>query len=110
MPYITHAARREAVNIEAAVQLHKDLDALTVRAEALAKHADTPGEMKDAVAEFARYCRDTLSDCDMAAAVERYEAAAAEREAGEAADYARESRRDDAMLDRVPAHGTRAAE
>ena len=98
---ITLAAQLEAKAIAAALQLHKDLDALTVRAEALAKSTDTPGEMRDAVAEFARYCRDTLSDCDMAAAVERFEAAEHEREAGEAADYACEARRDDDMLDRI---------
>lgn len=91
----------EAAALTAAIQLHKDLDALTVRAEALAKSNDTPGEMRDAVAEFARYCRDTLSNCDMAAAVERYEEGEHERAAGAAADYAREARRDDDMLDRI---------
>lgn len=101
---LTLAARLEATAIQAALQIHKDLDALTVRAEAMAKNNDLPGELRDAVAEFARYCRDTLHDCDLPAAVERYEASEQEREAGAAADYAREARRDDDMLDRIERH------
>lgn len=109
MTYITLAARLEATALSAAEQIHKDLDALTVRAEAMSKNNDLPGEIRDAMEEFARYCRDTLHDCDVPAAIKQYEANEAEREAGAEADYAREARRDDDMLDRVPAH-VRAAE
>ena len=79
----------EAAAITAAVQLHKDLDALAVRARALASDRNLPAGLRESVTEFADYCIGTLHDCDIPAAVRQWDEDQPRREAGRVA-YARE--------------------
>lgn len=100
---------REDAAITAAVQLHKDLDALAVRARALSLVTDLPDDLRELAEDIANQIGDTVCDCDIPAAVKRWDEAAPSRERARV-DYAREQaaemRREDLMLERP----TQAAE
>lgn len=87
----TEDARTSAA-ITAAVQLHKDLDALAVRARALSLVTDLPDELRELADDIANQVGDVVHDNDVPAAVKRYDEDQPRREAARVA-YAREMAR-----------------
>ncbi len=67
----------EAQTLAALTQLSREVTSIIEKAQALQKEPCLPYELKPSLTEFINYLDDTLSDCNLAGAVERYEEAQA---------------------------------
>lgn len=89
---MNHFDRIEANEVQKVLEIGSRFSTLILDAQALAKSPMLPLELREALDEFVRYCDDTLADCSLSAAVDRYDERQAEREAETMFDMRREER------------------
>ena len=97
---------RESAALQSVVTLSGDFTKLILRAQELSKLPEMPAPLKEALTEFVGYCDDTLHDCDLSKAVDRWDEGHDERER-QADAYARD---DAAEMRRLSIHNLAAAE
>lgn len=80
---------REGDLTQRVLDLSSEFTALVHKGQLLAKEEGMPEPLRASLTEWVRYCDDTLADCDLSKAVDRWEDGGPQREA-EAISYARE--------------------
>jgi len=106
---MNHFDRIEANEVQKVLEIGSRFSTLILDAQALAKSPMLPPELREALEEFVRYCDDTLADCSLSAAVDRYDEGAPQREA-DALAYERDQIADMIREERVAMRRPQAAE